>query len=76
MRNPAAPGAVTESAELVLPLLPPQDLAVVASACRALRAAVTAVTARRAADAARGYIGRCRLADDERGLGQRERARV
>lgn len=54
MRDPAAPGAVTESAELVLPLLPPQDLAAAASACRALRAAVTAITARRAADAARG----------------------
>jgi histone-lysine N-methyltransferase SETMAR len=53
MRNPAKPGAVTESAELLLPLLPPRDLAAVASACRALRAAASAVTARRAADAAR-----------------------
>jgi [histone H3]-lysine36 N-dimethyltransferase SETMAR len=54
MSNPGAPDTVTESAELVLPLLPPQDLAAAASACRALRAAVTAVTARRAGDAARG----------------------
>ncbi|CAO1946148.1 unnamed protein product [Urochloa humidicola] len=54
MRNPATPGTVTESAELVLPLLPPRDLAAAASACRALRAAASAVTARRAADAARG----------------------
>ncbi|KAL6845229.1 hypothetical protein ACP4OV_024724 [Aristida adscensionis] len=54
MRNPAAPGAVVESADLVLPWLPPRDLAAAASACRALRAAASAVTARRAADAARG----------------------
>lgn len=54
MSNPGAPDTVTESAELVLPLLPPQDLAAAASACRALRAAVAAVTARRAGDAARG----------------------
>ncbi|RCV27563.1 hypothetical protein SEVIR_5G338700v4 [Setaria viridis] len=54
MRNPAKPAAVTESAELFLPLLPPRDLAAVASACRALRAAASAVTTRRAADAARG----------------------
>lgn len=54
MRNPTAPGAVSELAELVLPLLSPQDLAAAASACRALRAAASAVTTRRAADAARG----------------------
>ena len=54
MRNQATPGAVTESAVLVLPLLPPRDLAAAASACRALRAAAAAVTTRRAADAARG----------------------
>nr|CAB3474402.1 unnamed protein product [Digitaria exilis] len=54
MRNPATPGAVIESAELVLPLLPPRDLAAAASACRALRAAAAVVTTRRAADAARG----------------------
>ncbi|KAL6616139.1 hypothetical protein ACP70R_038409 [Stipagrostis hirtigluma subsp. patula] len=54
MRSPAAPGAVGESAELVLPWLPPRQLATVASACRALRAAASAVASRRAADAARG----------------------
>jgi [histone H3]-lysine36 N-dimethyltransferase SETMAR len=54
MRNSATATVVIESAELVLPWLPPQDLAAAASACRALRAAASAVTARRAADAARG----------------------
>ncbi|KAL5228354.1 hypothetical protein ABZP36_016619 [Zizania latifolia] len=47
-------GAVGELAELVLPWLPPRDLAATASACRALRAAASAVTAGRAADVARG----------------------
>ncbi|KAK3162077.1 hypothetical protein QOZ80_1BG0085080 [Eleusine coracana subsp. coracana] len=54
MGNPATSSAVTESAELVLPWLPPQDLAAAATACRALRASASAVTARGAADAARG----------------------
>ncbi|KAJ1285608.1 hypothetical protein BS78_03G291500 [Paspalum vaginatum] len=54
MTNPTTPRAVTEAAELVLPLLPPQDLAAAASTCRSLRATASAVTARRAADAARG----------------------
>ncbi|TVU34942.1 hypothetical protein EJB05_16800, partial [Eragrostis curvula] len=54
MRNPATTAALAESAELVLPWLPPQDLTAAASSCRTLRAAASAVTARRAADAARG----------------------
>uniref|UniRef100_A0ACD5VUW2 Uncharacterized protein n=1 Tax=Avena sativa TaxID=4498 RepID=A0ACD5VUW2_AVESA len=54
MRNPTAAGAASELAELVLPWLPPPDLAVAACASRALRAATSAVTARRAADSSRG----------------------
>jgi histone-lysine N-methyltransferase SETMAR len=54
MRNPRAAGAVSELAELVLPWLPPADLAAAASASRAMRAAAAAVTARRAADSSRG----------------------
>uniref|UniRef100_A0A0D9YFK0 LOB domain-containing protein n=1 Tax=Oryza glumipatula TaxID=40148 RepID=A0A0D9YFK0_9ORYZ len=54
MRNSATPGAVGELAELVLPWLPPQDLAAAASASRALRAAASSVSAGRAADAAHG----------------------
>ncbi|KAF7030978.1 hypothetical protein CFC21_042389 [Triticum aestivum] len=54
MRNPTAAGAVSELAELVLPWLPPPDLAAAASASHAMRAAASAVTAARAADSARG----------------------
>uniref|UniRef100_A0ACD5W119 Uncharacterized protein n=1 Tax=Avena sativa TaxID=4498 RepID=A0ACD5W119_AVESA len=54
MRNPTAAGAASELAELVLPWLPPPDLAAAAAASRAMRAAASSVTARRAADFSRG----------------------
>lgn len=54
MGNSAKSRAVIESAELFLPWLPPRDLAAAASACRALHAVASLVTARRGADAARG----------------------
>lgn len=46
---------VLEWAELVLPYLQPPDLAAVAATCRSLRRLSLSITARRSADASRGF---------------------
>lgn len=59
MKRPASGGGdqlnlFLEFAELILPWLPPHDLASVSSTCRTLRLTAQAITERRCADASRG----------------------
>ncbi|KAF3796143.1 Histone-lysine N-methyltransferase [Nymphaea thermarum] len=59
MKRPASgcgdqPNLFLEFAELILPWLPPPDLASVSSTCRTLRRTTQAITERRCSDASRG----------------------